>query len=133
MIKLVVGCDSIDDLLAWRCARETLEPEWKVRTRMTPKRAEELVDGGSIYRVIKGVVLCRQQILRIDTVGEGQAARCHIVVSPEIIRTAPAPRRPFQGWRYLEDKDAPEDLHGAGGDEAIPTELALKLRELGAW
>jgi hypothetical protein len=133
MIKLVVGCDSIDDLLAWRCGRETLEPEWKVRTRMTPKRAEELVDGGSIYRVIKGVILCRQRILRIDTVGSGPASRCEIVVSPEIVRTSPAPRRAFQGWRYLEPKDAPEDLSGPDGAEAIPTELAVKLRELGAW
>src|SRR3954471_9253071 len=105
MIKLVVGCDSIEDLLAWRCTMESSEPDWRVRTRMTPKRAEELVDGGSLYRVIKGVVLCRQRILAVETVGQGQASRCEIVVSPEIVRTAPAPRRPFQGWRYLEEKD----------------------------
>ncbi|HTK36312.1 MAG TPA: DUF1489 domain-containing protein [Caulobacteraceae bacterium] len=133
MIKLVVGADSIEALLQWRADHQHLDPDWKVHTRQTPKRADELVDGGSIYRVIKGVIQCRQRILRIETVGEGQAARCHIVVSPEIIRTAPAPRRPFQGWRYLEPKDAPQDLHGEGGDDAIPTELALKLRELGAW
>ena len=133
LIKLVVGADTIEALEAWRREAAHRDPEWKVQTRQTPKRAAELTDGGSIYRVIKGVILCRQRILRIDTVGEGQAARCHIVVSPEIIRTAPAPRRPFQGWRYLEPKDAPEDLHGADGGESIPTELALKLRELGAW
>ena len=129
MIKLVVGVDEVAELAAY--IRE--QGRSVVHTRQTPKRAEELLQGGSIYRVIKGVILCRQRILRIDTVGEGQAARCHIVVSPEIIRTAPAPRRPFQGWRYLEPKDAPEDLHGADGGESIPTELALKLRELGAW
>jgi hypothetical protein len=133
MIKLVVGADSVEALQQWRAANQHLDPEWKVRTRQTPKRAGELVEGGSIYRVIKGVVQCRQKILRIETVGEGQAARCHIVVSAEVVRTAPAPRRPFQGWRYLKDDEAPEDLQGGDGGEAIPTELALKLRELGAW
>ena len=133
LIKLVVGADSIEALEDWRRRHAHLDPEWKVHTRQTPKRADELVEGGSISRVIKGVILCRQKILRIETVGEGQAARCHIAVSPEIVRTAPAPRRPFQGWRYLEAKDAPEDLHGSEDAEAIPTELALKLRELGAW
>jgi hypothetical protein len=133
MIKLVVGADNVEALQQWRSANQHLDPEWKVRTRQTPKRADELVDGGSIYRVIKGVILCRQKILRVETVGEGAAARCHIVVSPEIIRTAPAPRRPFQGWRYLKGEEAPEDLNGPEGAETVPIELALKLRELGAW
>jgi hypothetical protein len=78
-------------------------------------------------------VLCRQRILGVETVGQGAASRCEIVVSPEVIRTAPAARRPFQGWRYLEEKDAPEDLTGGLGGEAVPNELSLKLRELGAW
>jgi hypothetical protein len=133
LVKLCVGIDSIEALLAWRQSVSRREPEWRVRTRQTPKRAEELVDGGSIYRVIKGVILCRQQILRIDTVGEGQASRCEIVVSPEIVRTAPAARRPFQGWRYLEAKDAPEDLFGEQDADAVPAELAMQLREIGAW
>lgn len=133
MIKLCVGIDSVEALIAWRAAEAHREPEWRVRTRMTPKRAEELLEGGSLYRVIKGVVLCRQPILGIRTVGEGQASRCEIVVAPEIVRTAPAARRPFQGWRYLDPRDAPEDLTGSAGTEAVPNELALKLRELGAW
>ena len=133
MIKLVVGVDTLEELLEWRRAHAAEDPEWKVRTRMTPKRAAELVDGGSLYRVIKGVVVCRQPILRIETVGDGQAARCHIVVSPDIVRTAPAPRRPFQGWRYLEAKDAPEDLMEGEAAASMPAELAVKLRELGAW
>lgn len=133
MIKLVVGVDTIEELLSWRRQNKRTEPEWKVRTRMTPKRAEELVDGGSIYRVIKGVVVCRQRILKIETVGEGQAARCEITVDPEIVRTSPAPRRPFQGWRYLEAKDAPEDLAVGAEAEALPTDLVVRLREIGAW
>ncbi len=130
IIKLVVGCDTIEDLLVWR--RTHPQDDWRVHTRQTPKRAEEVLDGGSIYRVFKGLILCRQAILGIETVGEGQAARCHMVVSPEIVRVAPTPRRAFQGWRYLQAADAPPDLDSADAGE-MPTELAAKLREAGAW
>ena len=133
LIKLCVGAENIEALLAWRRDVEHRAPDWRVRTRQTPKRATELTEGGSLYRVFKGVILCRQAILRVDTVGEGQAARCEIVVSPEIVRTSPAPRRAFQGWRYLEPKDAPEDLDMGTGGATLPTELAVRLRELGAW
>ncbi len=130
IIKLVVGCDTIEDLLAWR--RSHPQDDWRVHTRQTPKRAEEVLDGGSIYRVFKGLILCRQAILGIETVGEGQAARCHMIVSPQIVRVAPTPRRAFQGWRYLLAADAPPDLDGGDAGE-MPTELAAKLREAGAW
>ncbi len=118
--------------MAWHDANRPGQP-WILHTRQTPKRAAELVDGGSVYRVFKGVVLCRQRILAVDTVGDGQAARCHVTLDPEIIRTSPAPRRPFQGWRYLEGPEAPVDLSGGEGAEGAPPELALKLRELGVW
>ena len=134
MIKLVVGTDTVEDLLAWRRAsREAGEREWKVRTRQTPKRAEELAEGGSIYRVFKGAILCRQPILRIDTVGEGKASRCEIVVAEAVVRVAPTARRPFQGWRYLPGHEAPPDLEVGVGLEAVPSDLALRLREIGAW
>ena len=134
LIKLCVGTDTVEDLLAWRRAsREAGEREWKVRTRQTPKRAEELAEGGSIYRVFKGAILCRQPILRIDTVGEGKASRCEIVVAEAIVRVAPTARRPFQGWRYLLGHEAPSDLEMGAGLEAVPSDLALKLREIGAW
>jgi hypothetical protein len=130
MIKLVVGSDTIEDLLAWQTAHQS--GKWTLQTRQTPKRAGELVDGGSIYRVFKGMILCRQRILAVDTVGEGQAARCHITLDEMIHRVAPTPRRAFQGWRYLSAADAPPDL--APGQEAeMPAALAIKLRELGAW
>jgi hypothetical protein len=132
LIKLCVGCDTVDDLVGWHAAHRAGQP-WILQTRQTPKRAVELIDGGSVYRVFKGVVLCRQAILAIDTVGEGKAARCHITLDPQIVLTAPTPRRAFQGWRYLEGKDAPEDLGVRGQMVAVPQDLALKLRELGAW
>lgn len=129
MIKLVVGLDTIEELLEWRKAEAG---PWIMRTRQTPKRATELLGGGSLYRVFKGVILCRQPILAVDTVGEGVTARCEVTVDPNIVRVAPTPRRAFQGWRYLEAKDAPPDLAG-GDDGEIPMELARQLREAGAW
>ncbi len=134
IIKLVVGVETLDELLAWRKARERHEPEWFVQTRMTPKRAEEVEDGGSIYRVIKGVIVARQRVLRIESHGEGKARRCRFVVSSEVVRTAPLFHRPFQAWRYLQPKDAPPDLSDAGEHAAaMPPELVAQLRDLGAW
>jgi hypothetical protein len=131
IIKLVVGCDTVEDLIAWR--RPQAGEPWILRTRMTPKRAPELLDGGSVYRVFKGLVLCRQRILAIDTVGEGQAARCHMTLDEQVVLTQPLPRRPFQGWRYFEGKDAPADLGRPGEAPDVDQALAAKLRELGAW
>ena len=131
LIKLVVGCDTVDDLIAWRTPQAG-EP-WILKTRQTPKRAAELLDGGSVYRVFKGLVLCRQRILDINTVGEGQAARCHVTLDEEVVLTQPLPRRPFQGWRYFEGKDAPADLAPPGDAGSVPQDLAVALRELGAW
>jgi len=131
IIKLVVGCDTVEDLIAWR--RPQAGEPWILRTRMTPKRAAELLDGGSVYRVFKGRVLCRQRILDINTVGEGPAARCHITLDEDVVLTHPLPRRPFQGWRYFEAKDAPDDLAGPGEAGAVPQALAARLREIGAW
>lgn len=129
MIKLVVGCDTIEQLLEWHAGESR---PWVMHTRQTPKRAAELMAGGSLYRVFKGVILCRQPILAIDTVGEGANARCEVTVDPNFVRVAPTPRRAFQGWRYLEAKDAPPDL-SSGVDGDIPPELARQLREAGAW
>ena len=132
MIKLVVGAATIEDLLDWRARHAGDGQPWILRTRMTPKRSAEMVDGGSVYRVFKGVILCRQKILAVNTVGEGVAARCEVTLDETVVRVAPTPRRAFQGWRYLEAKDAPPDLDEAAfGD--VPDELARQQREVGAW
>ena len=131
MIKLCVGAASVEDLLDWQRTREPGGP-WIMSTRQTPKRAAELADGGSLYRVFKGVILCRQAITAVNTVGEGVTARCEVTLDPETVRVAPTPRRAFQGWRYLEPKDAPPDLPADSfGD--MPQDLARQLREAGAW
>ncbi|MFK4057305.1 DUF1489 family protein [Brevundimonas sp. NPDC046655] len=128
MIKLCVGVSEVETLEA-NAARS----DWRiVHTRMTPKRAAEIEDGGSLYWVMKGSVTCRQRILDITTVGEGKESRCEIKLDSQVIRTAPLARRPFQGWRYLDPKDAPPDLSVAEATD-LPDDLARELRELGAW
>lgn len=128
LIKLCVGVSEVETL-----ERNAARSDWRiVPTRMTPKRAAELEDGGSLYWVIKGVILCRQPILDVSTIGEGAASRCEIRLESRVIRTAPLARRPFQGWRYLEGKDAPADLTAVGATD-LPGDLVRELRELGAW
>ena len=131
LIKLCVGCDSVEELRAWRAERARRGVPPIVPTRQTPKRAAELLEGGSLYWVIKGVILVRQPIVKIVTLESG-VQPCRIDLGPELILTAPQPRRPFQGWRYLEAKDAPVDLTTAEATD-LPQDLAKELRELGAW
>jgi hypothetical protein len=128
MIKLCVGVSEVE----WLETRVANGKPLIVHTRMTPKRAPEMEDGGSLYWVIKGSVLCRQPILDISTLGEGPNRRCEITLEPRVIRTAPLARRPFQGWRYFEAKEAPADLTAIGATD-LPDDLARELRELGAW
>ena len=128
LIKLCVGVAKVETL-----ERRASKGDWlTVHTRMTPKRADELEDGGSLYWVIKGSVVCRMPITDITTRGEGKAPQGLIQLAPEVIRTAPQARRPFQGWRYLEPKDAPPDLSTMDAGD-LPPELARQLREMGAW
>lgn len=128
MIKLCVGVSDVD----WLEKRAAGGQPLIVHTRMTPKRAAEIEDGGSIYWVMKGSVTCRMPIVDISTRGEGKASMCLIKLSPEVVRTAPQARRPFQGWRYLEPKDAPPDLSSLDAGD-MPEALAKQLREMGAW
>ena len=135
LLKLCVGAESVDDLLEWHRTHPSPFPTGERRhvTRMWPKREAEVLAGGSLYWVIKGVILCRQRILRLDEVDRGDSIRrCGIVMDPQVIRTEAAARRPFQGWRYLTPGDAPRDLpKGRETDSALPEEMALALAEIG--
>jgi hypothetical protein len=128
MIKLCVGVSDVE----WLETRAAGGQPLVVHTRMTPKRAAEIEDGGSLYWVVKGSIACRQPIVDITTLGEGKDSRCEITLEPRVIRTAPMARRPFQGWRYFEPKDAPADIDTLEAGDA-PDELVRQLRELGAW
>ena len=137
LIKLCVGCDSIDDLVEWiemrmaekRLAGERLEHHHV--TRMVPKQIAGLLDGGSLFWVIKGNVQVRQRLIDIrpfvDREGIG---RCRLVLEPKAVPTEWQPKRPFQGWRYLPAKDAPADLK-SGKSGGLPPELSAELAALG--
>jgi hypothetical protein len=139
LIKLCVGADSIADLEEWiadrmaeRRRRGELQRHAHV-TRMTPKRAEALVDGGSLYWVIKGLISARQRLLEVEPfVDAAGIGRCRLWMEPKVVAVAPRPMRAFQGWRYFADRDAPPDLEAAGaGAAAMPEELRRTLGELG--
>lgn len=135
LIKLSVGTKSVEDLIAWQDNPRAKGADGHPRhvTRMWPKREAELLQGGSIYWVIQGLVQCRQSILRLDEVIGGDGIRrCAIVLDPAIIRTATAQKRPFQGWRYLPGADAPPDISAArSSDDALPPELSAALADIG--
>ncbi|MGI9407955.1 MAG: DUF1489 family protein [Hyphomicrobiaceae bacterium] len=138
MLKLSVGTESIDTLQDWQDERMKIRrPNGKTgevwhRTRMFPRRREEILEGGSMYWVIKGVIQVRQKIIELRTVtGDDGIERCEIVFNAQLIPVRPVPRRPFQGWRYLNTEDAPPDLSD-GGPAAMdmPPAMRVELAEL---
>jgi hypothetical protein len=135
ILKLSVGSESVEDLLDWHQSQRHRWPAGTTAhvTRMWPKREAEVTGGGSLYWVIKGLVLARQRILRLEErIGEDGIRRCALVLDAEVIRTEPAPRRPFQGWRYLPADEAPRDLaKGREREAALPPELARALADIG--
>ena len=139
LIKLCVGCDSIEDLDDWialrmREARKAgKKPQHAHVTRMIPKRTEDLLDGGSLYWVIRGNVQARQRLLAVRPFRDGDGLkRCHLVLEPNVIPTSWQPRRAFQGWRYLKPEEAPRDLSNArAGLRQLPPELRRDLADLG--
>ena len=102
-------------------------------TRMWPKRSAELLNGGSLYWVFKGVILARQRVLDLEERrGEDGILRCALVLDREVVRTEGAPRRAFQGWRYLAPADAPRDLpQGREAEDTLPADLARALADIG--
>ncbi|MDB5650416.1 MAG: hypothetical protein JWL62_1936 [Hyphomicrobiales bacterium] len=139
LLKLCVGAESIRDLEDWIAMR--LAEKRRVggvaeqfhTTRMVPKRAEELLDGGSLFWVIKGQISARQDLRDIRPFVDSEGiSRCHLVLEPTVVPVMPRPCRPFQGWRYLKPEEAPKDLGAGAGELAeMPEELRRELRELG--
>jgi len=137
--KLSVGSESIDSLVDWqnhvvsrRLARgET--PHHVHVTRMFPKQAAALLDGGSVYWVIKGSIQCRNPIVALEETTKNGHRACAILMAPGPIPVRPVPRRAFQGWRYLQAGDAPQDMTGPGAGLDLPGALRAKLLDIGAW
>lgn len=137
--KLSVGSESIATLRDWqklvvrRRISKGLSANHVHVTRMFPKRKDELLEGGSIYWVIKGLIQCRNEIVGLEETTKNGHRACAILMNPKTIPVVPTPRRAFQGWRYLQTGDAPDDLTGSGSGEELPPELRTKLVNLGVW
>lgn len=139
MIKLCVGVSTLEELESYREERahwwgaDYGEDVHVHRTRTRPKRAAEMEGVSSIYWVISGVIRARQPILRLaEAIDEQGMACCDIIMAPDMVRTVPRPKGPFQGWRYLTETDAPPDL-GQGGfaEDGGAIEIAEELARLG--
>lgn len=136
LVKLCVGATEITDLKR-RINIRSLENQKTGRgkihdhvTRMWPRREDELINGGSLYWVIKGAIVARQTVIRLEKVtGLDEISRCAIILKPQLIHTVPQPKRAFQGWRYLKPDDAPQDLSKT--DQRVPPALRHELAELG--
>jgi hypothetical protein len=139
ILKLCVGAETIRDLEDWIAKRMALRrssggaQEHIHTTRMVPKRVDEIVTGGSLYWVIKGQVSGRQRLTAIRPFTDADGiGRCHLVMEPLVVPVEPRPCRPFQGWRYLQDKDVPRDIGERSGDLGImPEQMRRELAELG--
>ncbi len=138
LLKLCVGCESIGDLRDWieenkaqyrRLGRPYSQTH---TTRMTPKRGDELLDGGSLYWIVRGHISCRQSLLAMEQFTDADGiGRCRLELNPIVVPVAPRPFRPFQGWRYLKHEDAPPDLLSEDEGEELPEELRRELAHLG--
>lgn len=132
LIKLSVGSESQESLQEWQEERLARERRLYHMTRMQPRRGSELLDGGSIYWVIKGMILCRQVLTGIEPgVNEMGQATTLLMLDPELVSVEPRPHRAFQGWRYLRGSDVPRDLSRSA--IGLPPALAAELRALGCW
>lgn len=138
LIKLCVGCDTIADLQGHIDARvkgrKGKAAQHVHLTRMMPKQADDLLDGGSLYWVMRGEIMCREKIVALESFkGSDGRSRCRIVMEPNVVAVEPRPMRAFQGWRYLKAEAAPRDLSpkAAMSNAALPEELRRELRDLG--
>jgi hypothetical protein len=140
LLKLAVGCESVKDLKGWVAERMATAkkkglPQHHIHiTRMTPKRIEEILAGGSLYWVIRGEIAARETIIAIEPFRDRDGiGRCRLVMQPKVIAVSPRPMRPFQGWRYLNADAAPADLGKAAAASvaAMPEPMRRELRDLG--
>lgn len=139
LVKMAVGIDSLEHLreVQTERLRKAREPggngDLRHFTRNTPRRAEEVLDGGSIFWIIKGYIRVRQRILGFgEASGRDGRRRCALILDPELVRTELVPHRPMQGWRYMEPAAAPDDVTGEeSADASLPDGMAAELRSLG--
>ena len=137
LIKLCVGVESLEELSRWQKKRlaekkkKGQKPELVHVTRQTPKRGNELLDGGSLYWVIKGQITARQKLLDLRPLKRDGVPHCGLVYDKKLVPVLRRPRAAFQGWRYFDPKDAPADIGTAKGAKGLPEALQQELAALG--
>jgi hypothetical protein len=136
IIKLCVGIETLEELADWQKRKlaerkkKKLPPVLQHVTRMTPKRRDDVLDGGSLYWVIKGQIAARQALVDLKPVQKNGVPHCALVYEPTLVPVLRRSHRPFQGWRYLDPKDAPVDVRDIKAGN-LPEKLKLELAELG--
>ncbi len=125
LTKVAFACRDLE-MLQKRVAGRAVDGEVRVVTRMRPKRAAELI-GGSLHWIVKHRVIAAQEILRLE---DRQDGRIDIVCSAELVTLSPIPRRAHQGWRYLEEADAPSSDDDGTGLGELPPRLYGRLAAL---
>jgi hypothetical protein len=135
LIKLGVGIDTLDQLRASMAMRSASVGSGgtsvSIHTRQMPRQASALLDGGSLYWVIKGMIAARQRLIDIHPERDASGREvCALVLDAVVVPVLPRPRRPFQGWRYLPDEEAPGDLRAGDGPDAMPADMRAALAEL---
>ncbi len=134
LIKLAVGIETLDHLKERQERFKNEAGNYRHRTRMFPKRADELIDGGSMFWVIKRLVLVRQSIIALHREADREGRKfCLIELTPHQVLVDPQRKRPFQGWRYLRPEDAPRDLADGSGyiDPDMPIDMRVELGRIG--
>ena len=132
LVKLCVGVSEIAELAKWQDLRMRQQKRIFHVTRMVPRRADEIISAGSLYWVIRAMIMVRQRITDIEVFkDEDGIGRCRLIFDPELVPVRPAPRRAFQGWRYLDTADAPPDLPKGSGQGEVPEAMRSELAELG--
>ena len=131
LVKLSVGSRSLDDLRRWQAQHGAARPPLRHRTRNFPRRAEEVLDGGSIYWVIDRFVTARQRVTGIAEGLRDDGTKCtDLILDPLLVPVQPRIMRPFQGWRYLAAADACPDLVFRQTDAVLPEALRRELAAL---
>ena len=131
LMKLCVGVHDPAELRAYQAERRATGQPLRHLTRHMPRRTPELLEGGSLYWVIDGIMLVRQRIASLDPATRADGTACAAIgLDPAVVAVAGRPVRAFQGWRYLRGEDAPDDLAARSDEATMPHALAQRLREL---
>ena len=137
ILKVAAGVSSLEHLRQVVDRYSYMDAElghiMHMSSRNTPRRMGEVLDGGSVFWIIKRAIVARADLIAIrEVVREDGKKGCQMCIRPNVIPTIPQPKRGFQGWRYLKHDDAPQDLESDAPSSGTGSpELARELKSLG--